>query len=247
MSWKMQNIKRNEWTKLDYDGWLNFFKENDKDRLVINSALLGTLSKEQKALIKPSITAFHQGEHSEGKHLKKCAENFAKQYSETLYTEVIDWFIKEENYHSSYLGTFMKGEGIPPRKKNFLDKTFTKIRQKGSIKSEVITLVTAEIIALTYYDLLALATNSTELKKICGQMLHDELPHIVFQSYTISHFEQTKLLKLKRRIIMEVTTIAVYICFYRFFKATRCKLSDFRRENLGYLKQSQEISAELLS
>lgn len=241
----MENIKRKEWIDLDYQGWLNFFQENDKTRLIINSDLLGTLSKEEKDLIKPSITAFHQGENSEGRHLRNCAQTFKTEYKESIYPEVIDWFIKEENYHSSYLAIFMKGEGISPRKKNILDKIFTKIRQKGGLESEVITLVTAEIIALTYYDLLGRATDSLELKRICAQMLHDELPHIVFQSYTISHFKQTRLLNLKRKMIMELATITVYIWFYKFFKTTACKFSEFRKENFGYLKQSKEIVNEL--
>lgn len=60
----------------------------------------------------------------------------------------------------------MKGENIPIRKKNQLDRIFRKIRQCSGIESEIITLVTAEIIALTYYSVIGDATDSKELKKI---------------------------------------------------------------------------------
>lgn len=178
----MQNINRPEWTKLNYIGWLAFFKNNDKYRLTIDEFSLGTLSEYDKKLIAPSIAAFQCGEHSEGISLKKYAEKFSKLYDENIYNEVIDWFIKEENFHSHYLYVFMKGENIPFSKKNRLDKLFRKIRQCSGIESEIITLVTAEIIALTYYSVIGDATDSKELKKIWHQMLHDELPHIVFQS-----------------------------------------------------------------
>lgn len=162
----MQNINRPEWTKLNYIGWLAFFKNNDKYRLTIDEFSLGTLSEYDKKLIAPSIVAFQCGEHSEGISLKKYAEKFSKLYDENIYNEVIDWFIKEENFHSHYLYVFMKGENIPIRKKNQLDRIFRKIRQCSGIESEIITLVTAEIIALTYYSVLGDATDSKELKKI---------------------------------------------------------------------------------
>lgn len=55
----MESLNKKEWTSLDYEGWLNYFKANDQKRLVIDKALLGSLSKAEKALITPSLTAFH--------------------------------------------------------------------------------------------------------------------------------------------------------------------------------------------
>lgn len=241
----MQNLARVEWTSLDYEGWLNYFKDNDKKRLVLDKALLGSLSKAEKPLITSSLTAFHQGERSEGRHLKACAEAFARDYHEPYYPEVISYFIKEENFHSYYLAQFMKGEGILERKKNVLDKLFTKLRQYGKLKSEVITLMTAEIIALTYYDLLSQSTNSSVLKAICTQMLSDELAHIVFQSYTLSHFKGTLWRRLAQSVLMEATSLFVYLAFRPFFRASGATYAFFRRENFGYLKQSEKLIKEM--
>ncbi len=241
----MKNINITEWTGLSYDGWIKLFEQNDKNRLIINKNLLGTLSTKQKKLIAPSISAFQQGEKSEGNFLRKYADKFAEKYNENLFPKAIDWFIKEENFHSSYLSIFMYGEKITSRRKNWLDRIFTNIRRSASIESEIITLVTAEIVALTYYDLLASATDSTELKRICKQMIDDEMPHIVFQSYTISHFKQTGFLKLRRKILMEITTVFVYIAFYDFFKKNSCTFTYFRSENIGYLDQSEEIIKDM--
>lgn len=237
----MEDIKSDSWINLDYDGWLMLFEENDKRRLFVDENLPSTLSKEEKNLISASIAAFQRGEYSEGRTLRKSAEAFSKKYNEPLYPKVINLFIREENFHSNYLSSFMRREGIPIRSKNFLDRIFRSIRKSRGIESEIIALVTAEIIALTYYKILGQATSSDFLKKICNQMLNDELPHIVFQSYTISHFRQTKLLNIRRRLLMEVTTLAVYIAFYKFFKKNTCTFNFFRKENIGYLKQSKEI------
>lgn len=241
----MEDIKRASWINLDYNGWLNLFKENDKSRLYIDENLPGTLSEEEKKMISASIASFQRGEYSEGRTLRKSAEAFSIKYNEPLYPKVIDLFIREENFHSKYLASFMRRECIPIRSKNFLDKIFRRIRKSRGIESEIITLVTAEIIALTYYKILGQATSSDILKKICNQMLNDELPHVVFQSYTISHFRQTKFLNIRRRLLMEVTTLAVYIAFYKFFKKNTCTFNFFRKENIGYLKQSKEIVKQI--
>lgn len=192
-------------------------------------------------MISSSIASFKLGEYSKGKTLRKSAEIFSIKYNEPLYPKVINLFIREENFHSKYLASFMRREGIPIRSKNFLDKIFRSIRKSRAIEAEIITLVTAEIIALTYYKVLWQATSSDMLKKICNQMLNYEIPHVVFQSYTILHFRQTKLLNIRRRLLMEVTTLTVYIAFYKFFKKNACKFNSFRKENIVYLKQSKEI------
>ena len=82
--YKMQNINRPEWTKLNYICWLAFFKNNDKYRLTIDELSLGTLSKYDKKLIGPSIAAFQCGEHSKGISLKKYAKKFSKLYDENI-------------------------------------------------------------------------------------------------------------------------------------------------------------------
>ena len=97
-----------------------------------------------KALILPSVSAFQIGEHSDGLHLIKVSEAFASKFDEPTYPEVMKLFIREENFHSSYLGEFMRYHGLPLRKSNFLDKTFRRLRRRSDIRPEVVTLVTAE-------------------------------------------------------------------------------------------------------
>lgn len=72
----MEDIKKDSWITLDYAGWLNQFKENDKIRLYIDENLPGTLSEEEKKLISASIASFQRGEYSEGRTLRKFAEVF---------------------------------------------------------------------------------------------------------------------------------------------------------------------------
>jgi hypothetical protein len=238
----MIELRNDPSVKYSYDEWLEFFRENDKHRLQIDFSQETELSDETKALILPSISAFQIGEHSDGLHLIKVAEVFASLFDEPAYPNVMKLFIKEENFHSSYLGEFMRFHNLPLRKSNFLDRTFRCLRRRGNILSEVITLITAEIIALSYYSSLSDATESPALKRICAQMLHDELPHVIFQSYTIGHFKQSRWLKFKRHFLMRATTRAVWTAYGNVFREADWTYDRFRQENIKYLKQSEDIA-----
>ena len=241
----MIELRNDSSVKYSYDEWLEFFRENDKHRLQIDFSQETTLSDETKALILPSISAFQVGEHSDGLHLLKAAEAFASLFDEPAYPNVMKLLIKEENFHSSYLGEFMRYHDLPLRKNNFLDRTFRRLRRCSDLRPEVVTLVTAEIIALSYYSALSDATDSPALKRICAQMLHDELPHVIFQSYTLGHFKVSRWLKLQRQFLMRAATLAVWTAYGKLFRAAGWTYSKFKQENLGYLRQSEDIASDI--
>lgn len=238
----MIELRNDPSVKYSYDEWLEFFRENDKHRLQIDFSKEPALPSDIKALILPSVSAFQIGEHSDGLHLIKISEAFASKFDEPTYPEVMKLFIREENFHSSYLGEFMRYHELPLRKSNFLDRTFRRLRRRSDLRPEVVTLVTAEIIALSYYSALSDATDSPALKRICAQMLHDELPHVIFQSYTLGHFKESKWLKLQRQLLMRAATIAVWTAYGKLFREADWTYDRFRQENIEYLKQSEDIA-----
>ncbi len=241
----MIELRNNPSLKYSYDEWLKFFRENDKHRLQIDFSNETNLPSDIKALILPSVSAFQIGEHSDGLHLINVSEAFARKFDAPTYPEVMKLFIREENFHSSYLGEFMRYHGLPLRKSNFLDRTFRRLRRRSDLRPEVVTLVTAEIIALSYYSALSDATDSPALKRICAQMLHDEIPHVIFQSYTLGHFKENRWLKLQRQLLMRASTLAVWTVYGKLFRAAGWTYSKFKQENLGYLRQSEDIASDI--
>ena len=232
------NLKKEAWVHYNYQQWLTHFKENDKARLQIDFSEEPILTHEQRKLIFKSIKAFQMGEHSDGVYLTELAERFGKEYHEPFYAETMNLFIKEENFHSAYLAWYLKYHNEPMAKKNRLDKLFRKLRHDGRLFTEISVLLTAEIIAISYYSALGNVADrigSKDLRAICNQMLHDELPHIVFQSYTLSHFGNRKAF---RRFIMECTTFTVYLMYGKLLKAGGYGYRRFHGDNVAYLKQS---------
>lgn len=238
----MINLTKSRMNHFTYKDWERYFKWNDHRRLNIDFSGEEELSGEIKQLIFSSIQAFQKGEGSDGSFLMKTVYEFVESSGETDYSEAMQMFIKEENWHSAYLRKYMDYHQVETTGTSFLDSVFRRLRQLGGLKCEVTILVTAEIIALTYYSALSNCTDSFALESICGQMLHDELPHIIFQSYTLSHFKVSAFDELLRILTMLVTSLFVWCAFHNVFQTGGYGFRRYIKENMGYLRQSIYLS-----
>ncbi len=225
----------------NYD-WAAYFGRNARRKLLVEFTAENYLTEQERKLIFPSIRMFQAGEASDGKHLMKTVERYVKKSRDEAYLEAMKWFIAEENRHSDYLTKYMEYYGVKPRKKTWLDRWFRRIRKIGGLKGEIIVLVTAEMVALTYYHALAECTDSRVLKRICRQMLHDELRHIVFQSYSLYRLKSNPLEELLRICLMQMTVWAVWPGLCKVLRKGGFHYWHFYRESMGYLRQSMEIA-----
>ncbi|MGI6010779.1 MAG: hypothetical protein ACOX8H_04675 [Ruminococcus sp.] len=238
----MYSILSSKMVSFTYEQWVRYFQHQEKKRLNICFTQEELLDNRIKDLIFPSITAFERGENSDGAYLKSAAEEFSDKIADHSYQKAIELFIQEENVHSDYLAKFMKWHGVPQRTKTPLNRIFQLLRRTMKIRSEVTVLVTAEIIALSYYSALSSATTSKTLKSICRQMLRDELPHVIFQSYTLGHFKNSSIMNGARILLMEASCLAVWTAYGNVFRAGGYGFSKFLSESLGYLRQSIQLA-----
>jgi hypothetical protein len=236
------DFKKSKMNGFSYKEWNDYFSRNDKQKLKIDFSQEENLSETVKKRIFPSIREFQRGEGSDGGYLMKTVECFAVRHKVPEYKGAMRWFVREENQHSTYLKTYMDFHHIQAKESPFLDRVFRKLRHLGGIRCEVTVLVTAEMIALTYYDALSKNTDSAVLKSICAQMLHDEIPHVMFQSYTLSHFKNNLPDKWIRIILMEATLLFVWGAFHNVYRAGGYDFGTFLKENMGYLHQSMELA-----
>ena len=221
-----------------YEDWISYFEKNDTKRLRLDFSEEKPLTEQEKKLIFPSIRAFQKGEGSDGKFLLQTVEHYVKAGGPAEYQRAMELFVKEENWHSAYLKAYLEHYGIKSAKKSALDAIFRKLRHLGGIKCEVTVLVTAEMIALTYYDALANCTDSKVLKRICQQMLDDEVPHIQFQSYTLSRFRPNRMDILLRALLMNFTLLFVWGAFHQVYRTGGYGFIRFLKENNDTLRQS---------
>lgn len=223
----------------NYFDWITHFEKNAKARLNIDFSFENELTTSERNLIFPSISAFQKGERSDGKHLMLSAQIFSNKINKPEYLSVIRLFIKEENWHSAYLEKFMNFHKEPLKDSVFIDTIFRKIRRLYKIEAEIFTLLTAEIVAMSYYDALEKSTTSYALKSICKQILQDEPSHIILQAYTISHFEKRHL--FLRKILMFLTTSVVWLSYKKMFVKGGYSFTSFLKSNMHYLDEVEKI------
>jgi hypothetical protein len=180
---------------MDTREWVRYFERNAAQ--VLRPEADGyVLNDEERRRITRSIQGFQIGEASEGKHLRAGADAFARRTGNHDYPKAISFLIREENRHSAYLGAFMRQQGIPFATDRLSDRIFRFLRRGAGIELSVRVLVTAELVAVTYYDCLARATGSPVLRQICGRMVDEEARHIEFQMHHVHWMNLGKPLPL---------------------------------------------------
>ena len=162
--------------------WLDYFVANTTSLLAIPWGREAEITVAERRAIASSIQEFQLGESSEGRHLLRSAETFAKRTSDPHYPEAMRLFIKEEQRHARDLGRFMDMAAIPRLQHTWPDRVFRRLRQVGGgLEISISVLITAEIIAKVYYAALREATGSAVLRRLCDQILRDEDAHVRFQ------------------------------------------------------------------
>ena len=69
----------------------------------------------ERTVIWDSVLEFQLGESSQGRHIIRCAHEFALRQRSPACAEAIKLFIREEQRHARDLGRFMDLAGIPRR------------------------------------------------------------------------------------------------------------------------------------
>jgi hypothetical protein len=219
---------------MDTRDWLKCFEANASE--VLRPAPEAyTLSGEERTRIESSIQGFQIGEASEGRHLRAGAEEFARRTGNTDYPKAIACLIREENRHSAYLGAFMRHHGLPFAHGKWTDDVFRALRRAAGIELSLRVLVTAELVAVTYYDCLAAATGSGMLKTICRRMLDEEARHVEFQMHhvhwmNLQHgFVRSALANVAHAVLMAGTLVVVWFEHRRVLRARHRFAAYFRR------------------
>ncbi len=165
--------------------WVAYFRNNLAARRAIIWNDNHGLTAEERRAIGRSIAKFQLGENSDGRFLQHHADLHAQKSGDHSYSYACRLFIREEQRHAAELGRFMDDCGLAKRSRDWTDTIFRYVRKLGGLDLAISVLLTAELIALVYYQALARATGSLTLRSICAEILRDERAHVVFQAGTL--------------------------------------------------------------
>lgn len=133
-------------------------------------------------LLGPSVAIFQLGESGTGEHLFEAARRAGTGAD---YQRCLERFVGEEQEHARLLALVLDALGQPVRQRHWTDQVFVLIRRAHSLRTEVLVLMVAEVLALSYYSALAEGVTAPELADVFARIHADELVHVAFHTDTL--------------------------------------------------------------
>jgi hypothetical protein len=162
--------------------WCAYYEANKDNLLALPWGRGPAWSEAERDALAASLQDFQLGEKSEGHHLLRRGADHAEQAGDSEYVEALRLFIAEEQRHARDLGRFLTLAGVPLLERSKLDSVFRWLRRLTGLELAISVLLTAETAGKVYYTALCRATGSVLLKRLCVQLLRDEVQHMRFHA-----------------------------------------------------------------
>jgi len=155
------------------------------------------------------------------------------------YEEVVELFVKEEQYHAELLGRLLDYLGGERLRKQWSNSVFRWMRNQLGLEFNIQILLTAELIAEAYYGLLHRRGGDPVLRACCHKILRDEMRHIAFHA----EFFRERLAgqppwwrllwRTQFRFCHAAVCLVVALDHRDCFKALGTSIPDFLKQALG--------------
>jgi hypothetical protein len=189
--------------------WVAYFRANAELALPVPWEAGAGVTPEEVAVVVESLRAWQFGETRDGGHLRAAATRHATETNDPEFLAAVELFIVEELCHGAVLGKFLDLAGVPRRQKYWGDVVMRGFRHFLARLESCCTIVAmVETHALLYYAAVRRATRSAVLRRICEQLLRDEIPHIRF------HCERLAILRRPHGRCRRWFTKLVHRCLF---------------------------------
>ena len=163
-----------------YAGWLEYF---DGRRVRPLDAPFDVPFQDAagREAVACSVARFELGESGGGERIGRLA----RATGDAAYARAIELFVDEERQHARWLGMLRERFGGERLDSHWSDGAFVLLRHAGGLRREICVLLTAELVALTYYRILPLAYRDAPLRDVAERILLDERGHVAFHRATL--------------------------------------------------------------
>ena len=166
----------------DYAGWVAHFEANEvvhaaADAAIDFTAPAAPASATRTALI-GSVQRFQLGESGDGAHLLRKAA----RAGDPDYSRAAQLFVAEEQQHAALLLRLLGHLGGEPLRQHWSDAVFVRLRRLMGLRTELMILMIAEVVALSYYGALARRGPDATVRAVAARILDDEVAHVRFHT-----------------------------------------------------------------
>jgi hypothetical protein len=156
--------------------WVEYFEGNRSERINIPWELGVQVAPRLRATLASSLQRFQIGESGDGSHLRRVAA----RTGDRQYALAVAAFVREEQEHATILAEVLRCLDAPLLERHWSNGCFRLICLVSGLRTELLVLLVAEIVAKRYYGLLFESVPDPVIGAICRQILRDEDGHIAF-------------------------------------------------------------------
>jgi hypothetical protein len=228
--------------------WVAYFRANAERLLRVPWESGAGVTGGELLEIADSLRGWQLGETSDGAHLIAAASDYAAKVGDPEFLDAIRLFIAEEQRHGAALGRFLDLAGVSRAQRDWGDALFRFVRYLvPRMEVWATPVVMVETHALVYYAAIRRATGSAVLRRVCQQILADEVPHIRFQCERLAvlHRDRSRLLRAvtmaAHRVFFAAITLAVWAGHRRALRAGGLTFGRFRRSAWGKMRRAWRL------
>jgi hypothetical protein len=160
--------------------WVDHFDENVHVHAQVDAAIdfdgvCHIPDRVRRPLIE-SIRRFQLGESGDGAQLLRKA-----RAGDPEYHRAAQLFVAEEQQHAALLLRLLGYLGGEPMRRHWSDAVFVRLRRLMGLRTELMVLTVAEVVALSYYGALAVDALDPVVRAVAARIVDDEHPHVRFQ------------------------------------------------------------------
>ncbi|MEV7216256.1 ferritin-like domain-containing protein [Kitasatospora cineracea] len=131
---------------------------------------------ELPAVVARSLQKFQVGEDGDGAGLLAGAD----RAGDPEYSAAVRLFVEEERNHARLLAELLGAAGVPLLEGHWSDGIFVRVRRLLGLRTELMVLMVAELVAVEYYRGLRDGLADPLAREVVGRILYDERRHIPF-------------------------------------------------------------------
>lgn len=161
--------------------WIRKFQANTGEEAV-DWELPLAMSEGLRVPLSKSLAIFQLGETGTGSTLRRYVEKIRGREEFENYEEALQLFLNEEHRHAAMLEKMVRRLDGTLLKKQWANGSFRKLRKLINLEFQLQMLLTAELLAEAYYELLRRTVEDEPIRKACARIVKDEVGHTAFHA-----------------------------------------------------------------
>jgi len=233
--------------------WIRRFEGNTAEEEVDWEGPL-EMAEELRVALGDSLAIFQLGETGTGSTLRRYVERVRGMDGFAGYEKALEKFVCEEHRHAAMLAKMVGRLGGALLEKQWSNGLFRRVRKLINLEFQLQMLLTAELLAEAYYEVLRRNVEDGPITQFCARIVKDEVGHTAFHAEFFGELQHEwsplwrMLWRWQFRVVHRVTCAVVWWDHRPCFRALGVRREEFDqlcgRAMRTYLRRMERAAVE---